>query len=315
MLKLLLILILGLSSACAASQAVQKAQRRPMQKSDAVLKSPTEYVQRTVGTDEKTGAPKTYDPKPQVSPVDPKSGKYALKWIGYDGKEKVIEYQRADAIDAVVGASVSRTPEGRYLYTYVVKNLPSSPTYLSSFAVQNFADDAQPIKGDGVYVGKMSSLIAVFAEGTWIRFAGSYLGDSVTPGKEVELRVISSAPPGLVGCRITAGERTLKGVGEHMPTELENVMPGYEGWPKGYTIGPVSTLTSLSPKQRANYIVDRLPEFEKAGWITPDAREWYEKRLKQEDFGAVLRRAEEDLKSERITTEVYGILQAAAEGR
>lgn len=308
--KLLLIFILSLTGACAASQAVQKAQRRPMQKSSVVLRSPQQYQQRTTDGETKAGEQAAYDPKPRIDTVDPKAGKYAFKWIGYDGKEKIVEYQRADAIDAVVSASVSRTSEGRYLYVYRVSNLPSSPTYLSSFTVQNFAGDAKPVKGEGVYVGTMSSQIQVFAEGNWIRFADSYLGDSITPGKEVELRVESSAPPGLVGCRVTAGNLTLKGVGEHMPTELEDAMPGYDEWPEGYTIGPVSNLSSLSRKDGIEYLLGRLPLFEKLGWLTPGAREWYVQHLKQDSPDAALRRAESDVKAEQITSEVYGMLQA-----
>jgi len=309
--KLLVIFILLLTCACTASQAVQKAQRRPMQKSSLVLKSPQQYAKRiTADSEGKAGEQAVYDPKPRIDAVDTKAGKYAFKWIGYDGKEKIVEYQRADAIDAVVSASVSRTSEGRYLYIYRVSNLPSSPTYLSSFTVQNFAGDAKPVKGADVYVGTMSSQIQVFAEGNWIRFADSYLGDSITPGKEVELRVESSAPPGLVGCRVTAGNLTLKGVGEHMPTELEDAMPGYDEWPEGYTVGPVSNLATLSRKDGIEYMLGKLPLFEKLGWLTPGAREWYAQHLKQDSPGAVLGRAERDVKAEQITTEMYGMLQA-----
>lgn len=308
--KLLVIFILSLTGACVTSQAVQKAQRRPMQKSSVMLNSPQQYQKRTMDVETKAGEEATYDPKPRIDTIDPKAGKYAFKWIGFDGKEKVVEYQRADAIDAVVSASVSRTSEGRYLYVYRVSNLPSSPTYLSSFTVQNFAADVKPVKGEDVYVGTMSNQIQVFAQGNWIRFADSYLGDSITPGKEVELRVESSAPPGLVGCRVTAGNLTLKGVGEHMPTELEDAMPGYDEWPEGYTIGPVSNLSTLSRKDGIEYLLGRLPLFEKLGWMTGGAREWYAQHLKQESPGALLKRAESDVKAELITTEVYHMLQA-----
>jgi hypothetical protein len=311
--KLLLILIVGLSAACTVSHALQKAQRRPLRKSSVVLTSPTEYAQRTKGGDSKGDEPANYDPKPRVDVVDARSGKYVFKWVGYDGKEKVVEYQRADAIDAVVSASVSRTAAGRYLYTYRISNLASSPTYLSSFTVQNFAIDARPLKAGGVYVGTMSSQIHVFAEGTWFRFADSYLGDKVTPGTEVELRVESSAPPGLVGCRVTAGDLTLKGVGEHMPSELEEVIPGYEEWPLGYTIGPASNMASLSQKAGVAYLLGNMPLFEELGWMSPGARRWYTKHLTPDGLEAALNRAESDLKSEQITTEVYGMLRAVKE--
>jgi hypothetical protein len=311
--KLLLILIVSLSAACTVTHAIQKAQRRPLRKSDVALKSPAEYAKRTTGSDAQTGEAAGYDPKPRVVVVDAKSGKYAFKWVGYDGREKVVEYQRADAIDAIVSAAVSRTAEGLYLYTYRLSNLASSPTYLSSFAVQTLAADARPVKPENVYVGTMSNQIHVFAEGTWFRFADSYLGETVTPGREVEVRVVSSAPPGLVGCRVTAGNLTLKGVGEHMPSELEDAIPGYEEWPRGYTIGPVSNLASLSRQQSVEYILGKLSLFEELGWMTQGARQWYAKHLATDSHEAMLKRAEIDLKSEQITTEIHAMLHALKE--
>jgi hypothetical protein len=350
MLRLFLFLILLVPASCAVQRPARqgesslKASRRQLQKSSAVLKSPTNYLKRTIGHDEKTGEDVTYDPKPHVEKVDDKSGKYAFKWVGYDGKEKVVEYQRDDAIDAVVSASVSKTPEGRYLYTYRVSNLPSSPTYLSSFIVQNFAADTRPVEVNGqptndgdlrllsafrnspnrgqqrnlddMHFGEMTNLIEVFKEGTWIDI--SVLEDAsfkVNPGQEIEMKLLSSAPPGLVGCRATAGSSTLKGAGEHMPTELENVMPGYDAWPSGYTLGPDNRLASLPPAKRAEYVLARLPLFEQLGWVTPSARAWYEQRVKQGDLAGAASRAGQDLKSEQITTEVYALLQAAAETR
>lgn len=106
-------------------------------------------MRRTLGRDPETGEDVTCDPKPRVEVLDAVAGKYVFKWVGYDGEEKAVEYQRADAIDAVVGASVSKTPAGLYLYTYRVSNLPSSPTHLSSFTAQNFAADTSPVEFDG----------------------------------------------------------------------------------------------------------------------------------------------------------------------
>lgn len=77
--------------------------------------------------------------------MDAKAGKYAFKWIGVEGKEKTVIFQRADAIDVVVSATSSKTPEGQYLYTYSIENLPSSGTYLAGSTVQNFASDVKRI--------------------------------------------------------------------------------------------------------------------------------------------------------------------------
>ncbi len=336
--QLLLCLSLVMQVACAASTQSQKVQRLPLQKNRIVLNSPTQYEHREVRTDPQTGKPVTYDPKPRVELVDAGTGRYVFKWIGYDGKEKIVEYQRMDAIDIVVAASVSKTPEGEYLYSYTVKNLLSSGTYLSTFTLQNFASDVRPVEVNGkstniadirilklfreappddksrniagMIIGEMSEQIYLFREGNWIAFGVlESFTPAVVPGQELELRLTSSAPPGIVGCRVAGGQLTLKGAGEHMPTELENVMSGYEEMPWGYTIGPIDNLKTLSPIDRTNYVFDRLPQFEQLGWMTADARKWYEKNIKRKSLEGLIDRAEQDLKAERITSEVFGLIQ------
>ena len=44
----------------------------------------------------------------------------------------------------MVGASVSETPPGQFLYAYQAANLLSSGTYLSEFILQNYAKDTRP---------------------------------------------------------------------------------------------------------------------------------------------------------------------------
>ena len=161
-----------------------------------------------------------------------------------------------------------------------------------------------------VLIGEMSKAIPQFKEGQWIAFG--VLPDfqsAVVPGSKLRLKLVSKAPPGLVGCSAAAGPRTLQGVGEHMPTELEEVMPGFEAFPFGYTVGPVGSLQSLSQSQRASYILDHMVEFEKLGWITPSARRWYEKRLRN-DITSALQRTHKDLDSEQISSEVLAMIQA-----
>jgi len=121
----------------------QRTRRLPLQKRLIILKAPTSYANRILRLDSKTGNPVEYDPRPRVVPLDTKSGKYAFKWIGYDGNEKTVIYQRPDAFDATVSGSVSKTPSGKYLYTYAIQNLASSGQNLSGFAVQHFASDVK----------------------------------------------------------------------------------------------------------------------------------------------------------------------------
>lgn len=281
----------------------EKANRKPFQKSSAVIKSPKDYLNR----ESKDG--KEFDPKPRVVEIDKDAGKYELRWIGYDGQEKVIQYQRADAINAVVKAKIEKNSDDKFVYKYLIKNLPNSPAYVSSFTVQTFAEELKVTEVNDVYIGEMASFIRDFKEGIWWRYA--ILGETtprINPGKSIELSLVSSGLPGIVGCRATAGEMTLKGVGEHMPSELENTMPGYEEWAKGYTIGPIDNLATLNKSERTKYILENLPKFLEAGWITDVGLRKYESILKNEDLKGTLTEAQKDLKAGFITSEVFHII-------
>ncbi len=132
----------------------------------------------------------------------------------------------------------------------------------------------------------------------------------VIPGRTIKFSLVSSAPPGLVGCRITGGVLGMKGAGEDMPQELENVLPGYDDWPSGYTIGPVNYLNSLASSERVKYLLERLPQFLKLGWMTSVAFQAYKQSLGRGDVQQVKNRAEQDLKTGKITTEVYDMIHA-----
>lgn len=320
----------------AATKTDQKIKREPLQKSGAPLKAPAVYEKRERVESEKQV---TFDPKPRVQVVDEKAGKYEFRWIGYDGKEKVVAYQRPDAIDVIVSGSVENSSDGSYIYSYTIDILPSSATYLYSFGLQNFSDDTRPVEindkpttladlrilknfrqlpDDGkprnfettILIGEMSNAIHRFKEGNWIAFG--ILPDfetQVMPGSRLRVKLVSNAVPGLVACSAVAGPRTMKGAGEHMPAELEEAIPGYEAWPSGYTVGPVSSLDSLSRTQRIGYLLGKMVQFEKLGWITPSARSWYEKNL-LDNLTSAQTRAREDLNSEQISSEVFAMIEA-----
>jgi len=304
----------GLSAITSSSQEAIK--RQPLRKPGFHLKSPAVYEKRIRV---RSGKEVTYDPKPRVAVADARTGKYALKWIGYDGREKVVIYQRPDAIDVVVTGAVENSTDEKYVYNYTVDILPSSGTYLYSFALQNFSADTRPIEVNGlaptlagnlVLIGEMSHLIQRYKDGHWIAFGTlPELERTVGPGGKLRIKISSNAAPGLVECTAVAGSRTMKGAGEHMPQELEDVLPGYDVWPSGYTVGPVASLNSLPQSARVTYIVDRMPRFETLGWITPAARAWYEKNLKP-DVPSAQKRARRDLESQQISAEVFAMIQA-----
>lgn len=310
---LLLILMLGLQAlgmACSSTQQAQnKVQRQPLEKHHQEYKTPAKYEPRDLGYNPKTGEMITYDHKPRVELLDENAGKYAFKWIGYDGKEKTVIFQRRDIIDVVVSASASKTDGGRFVYSYEVQNLSTSPTYLKRFIVQNFAADAEPARNGAFFPGTMSSAIDEFKDGNWISFADVSDDVQIDPGQTVRVQLVSAASPGLVQCRATA-ETMLEGAGEHMPSVLENMLPGYKEFPKGHTIGPVDNLKPLSSPEKAKYLLERLPQFRKLGWMTDEAVARYEQLLKTNDLEAIFNYLEQDLKSEQVTTEIFAIIEA-----
>ena len=298
------VLILVLGSPFSLSQ---KANRLSLQKKQMMLEAPKDYTQRVLRHDRQTGEAVYYDPKPRVVLIDERSGKYAFKWIGYDGKEKTVIYQRPDAIDAVVSARVATTRSGINAYTYTIQNLQSSGQELTSFFVQNFTSDIRPAKKADLYVGSVSRNEKEFRDGQWIGYG--VLNSSVVPGRSIEFRLESSAPPGLVECRIAGGPRGMKGAGEEMPQELENVLPGYEIWPSGYTIGPVEKLGSFPTNKRASYIRKRLAQFQRLGWIVADLVPWYEANLRGDNLEQVFKRATADFKEGRLTSELLALIE------
>ena len=303
-LLLLLLSQTALQIACRLPIEHQKAVRRPFQKSSVQIKPPTFYLNRET-------AKGAFDPRPKIVLTDEKAGKYEFRWKGYDGKEKIVEYQRADALDALVQARVEKDSEGQFVYRYAIQNLLTSPTYLSSFTVQTLTDDVEVAKADDVYIGQMSNFLRDFKEGVWWHYG--VLGETspkVAPGTGREFSLTSSAPPGIVECRATAGNLTLKGVGEHMPAELEAAMPGYEEWARTYTIGPVMSLTRLSDQGKIDYLLKNLPKFKAAGWMTAETAETYESLLKEKNLAALSAQSKKDLADESITDEVFYIIEA-----
>lgn len=288
----------------------ERAVRKPVQRSRAVLKTPEKYEMRTAGT-------RSYDPKPRVLVVDEGRGMYELRWIGQDGREKVVQYQRADAIKAIVEATVDSASDGKRRFRYRITNFEESPSYLSGFLVQTFATDIRKERipvADDIYVGHMSQQIPQFKDGLWRRFAP--LGENrpkVTPGRSIEFSIASKALPGVVECKVSAGDLTLKGVGEHMPYELERAMPGYDELASCLTIGPVERLASLPAKDRKAYLVENLPKFVDAGWMTVETSVLYERILNEKGFGTLFEQARSDLQTGLIMPEVFHIIEGLAD--
>jgi hypothetical protein len=297
--------------ACVATVAVEQAQdlrrRVALRKSEARVESPAKYQMR-IRTASGTGNPVEYDPKPRVVLVNGRTGRYQLKWIGYDGNEKTIDYQRPDAIDVIVSADVTSSVARRFKYTYLIQNLATSGESLSGFAVQTFAKDVTPVQMPNVFTGQLKG--AVVTAGSWLRFAPlTALTPQVTPGRSIAFTLESAALPGLVECRAHGGPLGLKGVGEEMPAELENVLLSQAAWPRGHTIGPDDRLTAMSPTLRRQQLVTWLAEFQRLGWMTADAQTRYEKAVPSVDASELQRMTAADLRAGAITPEVVAVVR------
>jgi len=290
------------------SQPAQKLQRLPLEKKKFELKSPSSWSKRAVKIDPKTNQEISYDPKPRIELFDAKALKYYLKWIGYDGKEKVIVYQRRDCIDIVVSAIAKKSPSSGYEYVYTVHNLESSGDYLHGFAIQNFSSDVKPEMSNDIRAGNMRIKTQDFNEGNWIRFAPLPPHPRVQPGQLIEFKLYSPSPPGLVMCSADGGDFIMKGVGEDMPSELEVSLPGYEILPRGFTIGPVDNLKNTPSSEKIAYLLKILPRFQKQRWITAQTSQAYEQLLKRGNLQGIFSRLDSDFKTDSITTEIFTII-------
>lgn len=301
-----------ISSGCISSAQksveglIQETPERSLfKRSEVPLQMPAKYESR----ESEHGK---YNPRPRIVTVDERAGKYELRWIGYDGKEKVIHYQRKDALDALVEARAERS-DSRYVYYYLVKNLSSSPTHVGSFIVQTFSSDIRDehVKAEesDLYIGHMTNTIPRFSDGVWRTFAPVDENNLLAPGTERVFHISSQAGPGVVGCAARAGHVAIKGVGEDMPSQLADALPFSEGFASCITIGPDERLTKFSKEEKVKYLIDNLPKFEEAGWMAGDTPKIYEAILNRNDLAGALEQAKKDLEKGFITSEVFHIIE------
>jgi hypothetical protein len=308
-LTFVLVISAVLGAACSPQHAQSKIQRQPLEKPPAYeYKTPPSYAPRVRSYNPKTGEPITYDHKPRVEVADAKTGKYAFKWIGFDGRERTATFYRIDAVDVLVSASVVKLSPQMYQYTYEAANLPSSGTYLKSFMLQTFSKDVKPAYGGKFLNFAMSRNLKGFEQGTWIDFADVSDEVRIDPGQSVTIEFSSPDPPGLVECRAGA-ETIVNGSDEDVPEALYSLLRGYDEYLHGWTIGPVDNLKNLSPDDKAKYLLDKLPQFRKLGWITDAAVSRYQEALKRGDLNGVLNWLDQDLKAQQIAPEIAALIQ------
>lgn len=224
--------------------------------------------------DERTGKVISYDPKYRIDVTDAQSGTVVLRWSDERGQERTLRFQRPDAIDLIVEASVQQFESGEYEYTYQLRNLPSSGQFLSDFTVQTLGRNTYAVRPPGVYVGTKSGTAEEFSNGMWFSFGIPYFGRDVTPGTQASVKVRSLSPPGLVECRARGGDFVMYGDAEAFPVQFEKSWPTYAMWPKGHTIGPVCNVEVLPVTSRRDYVRGLADEFVRLGWATPAARDW-----------------------------------------
>src|SRR2546425_11492203 len=155
--RILILIVLIICGAGFQDRKPEKIQRLPLQRSQFRFQRLMNYDKRILRYDPTKGEAVYYDPKPHVVVLDAKSGKYAFKWIGYDSKEKTVLVHRLDVIDAVISGSVVKgSASQQHVYVYKIQNLLSSPTYVSSVAIQTFSSDLKPINVNKQFAGVMS---------------------------------------------------------------------------------------------------------------------------------------------------------------
>jgi hypothetical protein len=309
--KRILILSALILTGSLAFGSVQGLQRSILQKpkKDVEIVPPKTWMTRLAGYDEKKKEHIYQDPKPSIIKADAKAGIYLLKWTGFNGKNYQTTYQRPDCVDIVVNAATTKTASG-YQYEYTVQNLKSSGCHLNGFTVQTASEDLLPKRPsiiDHIMAGEMSPHI--FGEGKWVRFAPLPPRPKLQPGQTLKVKLSSTAPPGLVGCRVDGGAIGIKGVGDSIPEDLLALTDtfGYEAWPKGVTIGPIDALKKMSRSEKIAYLLKISSEFPAQGWGTYETVTQYQDLLRRGDLDGAKARLAGDFKAGRITSEVLAL--------
>jgi len=174
--------------------------------------------------------------------------------------------------------------------------------------VQTFSKDVRPAYGGKFLNFAMSRNLKGFEEGTWIDFADVSDDVRIDPGQSVTIQFSSPEPPGLVECRAGA-ETIVNGSDEDVPEALYSLLRGYDEYLHGWTIGPVDKLKNLSPDEKTKYLLDKLAQFRKIGWITDEAAIRYERALKRAGINGVLNWLDQDIKAQQITPEVAALIE------
>lgn len=245
----------------------------------------------------------------RIVELDSKAGKYSLQWIGYDGSQKSLIYERPDMVDVIVSAEVIAGEKRTYRYIYTLTNLASSGQYLSGFVIQTYASDVIPLVDPGVYVGRMASHIQEFEEGNWYRYGNNVFGSDVTPGKMSTVVLESDAPPAIVRCLVHGGPMKINGVGEEMPLVLEESLLGFDAWPSGYTIGPSEPQHDLTSNQKTLELLNSLELFSRLGWMNNSVISRYKGALDGDvNWQEISRIVNEDRNLKKITSEVVSLM-------
>jgi hypothetical protein len=262
----------------AGSLPLASPSRLPLQKKNFELGQPVPVSPEFEGYDNE-GKPIYWDPRPRVVPLG--RGRYAFKWFGRKGRELTLIYERPDAVDVIVEASVATSTPRSISYLYKVRVMDTSGVPLIGFVVQTFSPKVKPVTNSTTFAGKMAGFIREFSDGNWIRFAPFGGRNELPPGRQADFALVSPDLPGLVACRVHGGSFMVEGVGEEPPTALENLYLGHDAWPHGYTIGPDERLAKMSLAARLKYLVERLPQMLQLGWIeNQKVMQWYGTNLK-----------------------------------
>jgi hypothetical protein len=280
--------------------------RLPLQKRNVEIGQPMPVEKEFEGYDSQ-GNPIYWDPQPRVVPLG--KGKYAFKWFGRKGRELTLIYERPDAVNVIVQASISTSTVHSISYRYKVLVLKTSGLSVTGFVVQTFSQTITPATDSATFTGKMAGFIEEFAEGSWMSFGPLRGPAAIPPGGQTGFAFLSPDLPGLVSCRAHGGSFMVKGVGEEPPTVLENLYLGHDAWPHGWTIGPDERLAKMSLDERLKYLTDNLPKMLELGWIeNPKVMQWYEANLKAGKTSEVRARADADFKRNLITSEVLALM-------
>ncbi len=205
------------------------------------------------------------DTKPEAE-LDPETGNYKLRWIGFDGKVKEVTCELPIKVDVIVKAEVQYDTLGKlYIYRYRAANLESSKQNLHSIKIEYGSGLEYSRSPEGRWYSAPRHDDPVWG---WFDMEKKD-GIGFPPGSEIGdfVLAVKGGLPGIVNC-YGKGYTEIMKVPEELPLEIEEALPSpYEKHVFGKTVGSVPFPGTFKPERIIENLRGVKAKMNETGWM------------------------------------------------